>query len=379
MATTFSLNTPTHALPRDAYVSPEIYAEEIEKIWSREWVYVGHVSRLENAGDFFTVPIGPHRLIVVRGEDGKTYALHNVCRHRGSVICRETTGHRHRSFVCPFHGWAYSLDGSLRAAPCMPDEVLDKPRLGLKQAHVDSWNGFLFVCVAPDRPDPVAIQFDSADFSRYNLEHTRIAWSHTYELKANWKVAWEGGVECYHCAINHPELVKLLEMETYTSDQRAGPALNVEFTQNYPLRNTARTLTLNGALASLPLGPAGQLDPPTGVAFLQRHLPPWELTATPDYATVTLLNPVSPGRTDLELTIQVHEDAVEGKDYELDELVGLARIVREQDNDLAEAVQAGIDQPSFEPGPLNPTFELLNRKFIATYIEAIGDRFGLTD
>jgi Rieske 2Fe-2S family protein len=104
-----------HSLPGRMYTDPDVLAEELERIWLRRWVFAGHVSEVRQPGDYLTVRIGPASLIVIRGNDGALRALHNVCRHRGSVLCEQESGTLRR-IVCPYHQWSYALDGSLARA-----------------------------------------------------------------------------------------------------------------------------------------------------------------------------------------------------------------------------------------------------------------------
>jgi phenylpropionate dioxygenase-like ring-hydroxylating dioxygenase large terminal subunit len=100
----------------DVYTDDAIFAAEMERIFESTWVYVGHESEIPNPGDFKVTAIGRVPVIVVRGESGDVNVLINACRHRGSVVCRQTRGTA-RTFICPYHNWAYGLDGRLLGIP----------------------------------------------------------------------------------------------------------------------------------------------------------------------------------------------------------------------------------------------------------------------
>src|SRR5215831_7834524 len=104
---------------RRVYTDPDLFALEQARIFGRAWIYVGHESRLPEPGDFLRSRIGAREILVVRQADGALVALHNRCAHRGAQLCTAAHG-RARSFVCPYHGWAYRLDGSLIGVP-MPE------------------------------------------------------------------------------------------------------------------------------------------------------------------------------------------------------------------------------------------------------------------
>ena len=105
---------------------------------------VGHACQIREAGDFFTIDLAGENVIIVRGKSGEIHAHYNVCRHRGSRICDAASG-RVKSFVCPYHAWAYAIDGHLESAPTIPDgEYIDYAEYGLKPVRVADCGGFLF-------------------------------------------------------------------------------------------------------------------------------------------------------------------------------------------------------------------------------------------
>ncbi len=138
------------ALQQAFYSDASIYALDVERIFMRKWLCVGHESRIPNSGDFFVHEIAGESLIIIRGRDEVVRALVNVCRHRGSEVCYEKEGNA-KVLVCPYHAWAYELDGSLRAAREM-NESIDKSEYGLTQIHLRILEGLIFVCFADDPP-----------------------------------------------------------------------------------------------------------------------------------------------------------------------------------------------------------------------------------
>src|SRR3954466_5289778 len=122
---------PGQPLQREFYSDEEIYRLDLDRIWGAGWVFAGHSCEIRNRGQYFTVEVGSDSIIVIRGEGNVLHALHNVCRHRGSLICTETAGQANR-LVCPYHQWTYGLDGALLGTRGMQDD-LPKDRLGLQQ------------------------------------------------------------------------------------------------------------------------------------------------------------------------------------------------------------------------------------------------------
>jgi phenylpropionate dioxygenase-like ring-hydroxylating dioxygenase large terminal subunit len=103
---------------RRLYTDPEIFELELERIFGRAWIYVGHESQVEKPGDFIGTRIGRKPLLLVRDADGAIRLLHNQCAHRGSMVIASERGHSNE-FQCCYHGWTYHLDGRLKAAPLL--------------------------------------------------------------------------------------------------------------------------------------------------------------------------------------------------------------------------------------------------------------------
>jgi len=141
-------------LDRRVLSDPSLYQLELERIFARGWNFMCHDSQLKASGDYLISYIGEDQIIVVRDEDGEVHALLNTCRHRGNALCRAEQG-RAKSFVCSYHGWNYGLDGRLLGVPGLGTFYhgdLDKSRLGLAKARIESYLGFHFATLAPDAP-----------------------------------------------------------------------------------------------------------------------------------------------------------------------------------------------------------------------------------
>src|SRR5947209_19545341 len=95
---------------RHIFLSPDIYQQELEQIFARSWLFVGHVSQIPNPGDFVLSRMGEEGVIVVRDQNHKVHVFLNTCRHRGNRVCRYDEGNT-GVFTCTFHGWSYNLEG----------------------------------------------------------------------------------------------------------------------------------------------------------------------------------------------------------------------------------------------------------------------------
>lgn len=139
---------------RSIYLDPAIFALEMDRIFNRGWVFVGHESQVPHSGDFFASTIGTQPVLVVRHSDGKVYVVHNRCGHRGALVCNEAFGNAGRSFRCAYHGWSFKTNGELLAAPMKngyPERYDLKAReFGMLSIRTESYRGFVFANAAGD-------------------------------------------------------------------------------------------------------------------------------------------------------------------------------------------------------------------------------------
>ena len=191
-------------LERRFYTDPAIYALELERIITRNWILAGHASQLSDPGDFKVFNVANESAIIVRSKDGSIKAFANVCRHRGSLVCLKAEGNT-RKFECPYHGWTYDTDGNLIAARSMPEDF-DKKSYALHKVSVETVHGLVFVCFSDSPPSLAGARKDLEEpMAMFDFEHLKVAAQQTYLIDANWKLAVENYQECYHCATAHPE------------------------------------------------------------------------------------------------------------------------------------------------------------------------------
>ncbi len=198
-------------LPAWSFFSEEMLEAEKDFLFRRHWQLVCHVNDIPNSGDFITLDVVGERALVLRGQDGEVRAFHNLCRHRGSRVVAESHGNCKASIICPFHGWVYNLDGTLRGA-AQPKSFppLDANEFGLKSIDMDIWQGFVFVRFLPG-PQPsmskIMERFDE-ELQQYKLsEYTPSGEGFdATEVKANWKCVRDVDNEGYHVPLAHPGL-----------------------------------------------------------------------------------------------------------------------------------------------------------------------------
>jgi len=344
-------------VPRELYLSDELYTEELDRIFRRSWLLAGHKSELDRPGRYLTVESGGESVVVARTSAGTLAAFSNVCRHRGARLVDAGCGLARR-FVCPYHQWTYRLDGSLQGAPRMPDDF-DPARHPLPTARVEVWNGLVFVNLSDAPVESLADLLGSgADLMRtFDLAGTRIAHTITYEIAANWKIVWENAQECYHCNANHPELLKTFDVGGLNQDGYRETELVASGDRRvqharFPMRPGALSLTLDGTYASRkPLGDFADGHAPYTAAI---HLKPsFAVVACPDYAVVLAERPLAIDRTEIRMSWLVRADAEEGTDYDTDTLIKVWNETNLQDWSLCERAQLGVRSRTYVPGPLS--------------------------
>jgi phenylpropionate dioxygenase-like ring-hydroxylating dioxygenase large terminal subunit len=197
-------------LPAWTYRSQALLDLEREHVFLNHWQIVGHVADIPAPGDFLTLDLLGERAVVVRGTDGEVRGFLNLCRHRGSRVVAAERGHCRNALVCPFHGWVYNLDGTLRGA-AQPGSfpALDRHAFGLRPVETGVWMGFIFVRFLPGPQGsldaflaPIA-----GEFGRYRTETMVPAgdrWTET--IPVNWKSVRDVDNEGYHVAMAHPAL-----------------------------------------------------------------------------------------------------------------------------------------------------------------------------
>ena len=198
---------PPVTVPIERYTSRAFHDLEVEKVWKKVWQMACREEEIPEVGDHVLYKIADIELIVVRSSPSEIRAFRNTCLHRGRAL-RDRDG-RAESFRCPFHGWHWNLDGSLKEIPCRWDfQHVQCERYELPQAKVGSWGGFVFVNLDPDSESLEAYLGElPGHFSRWPLED-RFKEVHVAKvLPCNWKVAQEGFMEAYHVVATHPQLL----------------------------------------------------------------------------------------------------------------------------------------------------------------------------
>ncbi|SHF91614.1 Rieske 2Fe-2S family protein [Microbulbifer donghaiensis] len=395
---------PDAAPLRYFYHSPFVYQRELETIIFRSWHFAGHVSQLAQAGDFFLFEIAGESVILVRGDDGRIRGLINSCRHRGSRVCEAASGNR-KTFVCPYHGWVYDREGSLRAARAM--ECLDgfnTENFSLKPVRVAIRYGLIFVNFESDAADfEASMALLDRQMSPYHLDTAKIAHRQSYPVDANWKIALGNYLECYHCLTAHRlysriHSFKSLEHEVADLNRdmwaRSAAATGVAdleksvyrifreapgfgacaYTSRYALFPGFKTGSVDGAPLAPLMGDFKGFDEGAGdfqfgpLAYMLNY---------PDHCVLFRYVPRAIDKTEMEIIWFVRGDAREGVDYQREELTRVWHETTLEDKRIMDANARGIRSHFYEPGPQHPQFEDTPKRFFDWYLYALAGDFGV--
>ncbi len=346
--TTTTFRQGSRTLRGEYYTSAAILAEEGERIFEKAWHCVGRTSRLAEPGDYFLREIAGESIIVLRDRRGTIRAFFNVCRHRGTRICREESGRLGESLQCPYHAWTYRTDGELIGAPHMQDvEGFDKKDYPLHAATIAEWEGFLFVSIARDpQPFEAAWRPMIGRLARYGLPALRPGHRVVYDVQANWKLVFQNYNECLHCPTIHPKLATVLPYQSGANDLTEGPFLG-GYMEITPPNQSA---TMSGARAGRLVGPALP-EPDRHRAYYYTMIPNLFLSLHPDYVNYYLIHPMSPTSTRVESEWLFHPDTLSDDSNNIRDAVEFWDLTNRQDWDIVERSQLGIASRRYTPGP----------------------------
>jgi Rieske 2Fe-2S family protein len=351
------------SLPQKYFVSPDIFAKEQSEIFPKQWLLVGHQSQIPKPGDYFLATIAGESLIVTSDQKSQIRGFYNVCRHRGTRLKEDASGHA-AAIQCPYHAWTYGLDGRLIGAPHM-DEVpgFEKADYPLHPVNLELWEGFIFVNLVPKRDGWLSLEEWFAPlngkFSHWNMSLLRPAKRIEYDVRANWKLMFENYSECYHCPGVHPMLSKVSPYDSAENDLAEGPFLG-----GFMKINPGKSLSMSGNACALMIehdhppslrsGAAGEQDhdkESTQRVFYYSIFPNMLLSMHPEYVMVHQLWPQSPERTLIVCDWFFHPDAFDRPDFNPNDAIEFWDMTNKQDWHVCELSQQGISSRAYEPGP----------------------------
>ncbi|MGD8221589.1 aromatic ring-hydroxylating oxygenase subunit alpha [Pseudomonas thivervalensis] len=366
-----------HALPRELYIEPEVFRQDLEQIWHKDWIFAGHTFEIEKPGQYLTMQIGDYPVLIIRDKSGQVRAFHNACRHRGSKVCEHAQG-KVAKLVCPYHKWTFELDGSLLFAGNMGADF-DRSQYNLKPVHCEIVHTYIYVCVADQAPEFESFRHSVSPFiAPHFLDNCKVAFESNLVEKGNWKLVFENNRECFHCDGTHPELMNSFvenlsvagvggeddpELTAHWNRcETAGMPSKLVMDPNGRFRMTRIPLSAGAVSYTMDGKPAvaGRLDksgePDIGALLYFNYPSTWNHFLG-DHALSFRVLPIGPGETLVTTKWLVPNTAVEGVDYEIDRLTKVWLATNDQDRRLVEGTQAGVTSPTYEPGPFSDIAE----------------------
>jgi choline monooxygenase len=205
-------------IPSEWYTDARVAELERRTVFSHTWQVAGRVDQLTEPGSYVTTTVAGEPVVVVRGDDGALRGFFNVCRHHAAAVMTEPCG-RAQSLRCPYHGWTYGLDGSLKATPELEGVLrFNRAENGLVPVSVATWEKLVFVHLDPD-PIPLAEHIGrmAHDSRALGLDTLHFYERRTFEIQCNWKVFVDNYLDGgYHVPFLHKKLNSILDFKSYT-------------------------------------------------------------------------------------------------------------------------------------------------------------------
>ncbi len=342
---------PRATLGSADYASPEVLAEERERIWFGDWICVGRSEEVAEPGRYIVRDIAGESIFVTRNLEGRLRAFYNVCSHRGTRFLDEPAeGDRvRRAFKCPYHAWSFDLDGRLIGTPNVhEDECFERDRHPLYDIAVDEYAGFLFVDLTRDEPRPLLDALtDGAEtitaFERYRMDELRIGVRMSYEVEANWKILVENYNECLHCPTIHPELVELVPLF------RFGEVWDEESRDDGNRMADGATSFSRSGSSTLPRFPG--LDPDDEHMYYGTYqFPNLMLNLHPDSAMYYILYPRGPAHTTVVTEYLFRPETIADPAFDPSAVVELWDLISKQDWAVCQRAQTGVSSRAFTRG-----------------------------
>ncbi|WP_137699565.1 aromatic ring-hydroxylating oxygenase subunit alpha [Marimonas lutisalis] len=333
------------AMPPSVYTSQTFMEREISEVFAKEWYCVGRADALREAGDYVTAELAGQPVVVLRDREGGLRALSNVCLHRMSTML-EGRGHA-RALTCPYHGWTYNLDGSLRGAPAMSlNEGFCKEAYKLPAVGCEEWLGWVFITLNPEAP-PVARQLAEVGemVAGYDMTNYSESFYEEHVWDTNWKVLAENFMESYHLPVCHAGTIGGLSK----LEEMVCPPGRAAFNYHTILKDDSLRIAMahpsNDRLE-------GDMRRTT---FLLAIYPSLLITLTPGYFWYLSLHPVEPGKVHIRFGGGMSDDYRGDADAQQNfvDLKTLLDEVNVEDRGCTEKVYAGLKSGLARPGHLS--------------------------
>ncbi len=323
-------------LPSAWYTDPRILDLEHRRVFGRTWQVVGRVDQLDEVGRYITATVGNEPIVVVVGGDNKLRGFFNVCRHHAAAVATGPAG-KVPSLRCPYHGWTYSLDGTLKGAPEFDDVCgFDQANNGLVPVQVATWEQFVFVCLEGGTSDLISQLGDMApSVARLGLSNLRFVERKSYELRCNWKVFVDNYLDGgYHVPHIHKTLGSVLSYQNYRIEN--GERYCVQSSPMAEGGGDAETAAVRGGDA----------------AYYYWLYPNFMLNWYEGYMDTNLVLPLAVDRTLVIFDFYFAETDASGGPLR-GRSMAVAERVQQEDIDVCESVQRGLGSRAYDTGRLS--------------------------
>ena len=324
----------TFSLQADAYTKAQWHKIDQSHIIAKTWQWVCHIEKLKDAGSYTTIEIAGNPIAIVRAKDGKLRAFYNVCKHRAHALL---SGDGRTSVItCPYHAWAYRLDGQLVKAPHTSHlENFSTDDICLDEVLVEEFCGFVFVNLDTNAAPLSQLSGNLETEIRHwapDIESLTFGHRLTYDIKSNWKTVVDNFLECYHCPTAHKDFCTLIEMDTYQVTTHG-----IWSSHMAEAGNSANS-AYDVSNASVKIHAVWWLWPNT---CIMRY---------PGRSSIIIMNviPVGPDRT-FE-TYDFYFETAEPNEAELEAIRYLDEVLQREDIALCESVQKGMETTAFQQG-----------------------------
>jgi choline monooxygenase len=338
-------------LPSRYYIDAAVLEAENRNVFGKTWQLAGRADQVREAGSYFTTAIAGEPLLIVRGQDGVLRAMSNVCRHRAGPVA---SGAGKRPVLqCGYHGWTYSLDGSLFRTPEFENVAcFDRADFALPQFRIETWNELLFVNLDPNASTLSEFLGDLVSMlTKRDYTGFRLAAHKDWYLDCNWKVYVDNYLEGYHIPIVHPGLFREIDYPSYRTETRKN--FSIQFA---PLKRTERVRASS---------------PDDAVDYFWVY-PNLMLNVYPDNFSTNLIVPVGHQRTltVFEWFFRDPDDAETKK--RIDDTIIFSDEIQIEDINICEAVQRGLQSTTYDRGRYSPQRENGVHHFHRLYCESMG-------
>lgn len=360
-------------MPSGVYTSEEFFRFEMESIFAREWLCLGHQSQIPNPGDYFTIQVGPEPLIVVRAEDGSINVLSSICQHRGYPVTAEEPEGTTRHFKCPYHYWSYGLDGRLEGAPEMHrtvDLAVLKEETRLPRLKVEMFHGLVFASMDPDAaPLAPTLRKLSAELENFDLPGLQAMPPIDYPGQPwNWKGMHENALEPYHTSFVHKGYheVAPASMASFVEwDDDDGQVMHPTYFRHI---DGAVNPTLKAMFPVLP----GLSDEQRSRVTFASALPTVFFALMPDQVFLFLVLPESAGRMTLRIMWLFPQSTIDAPNFRwiYESQTGANDILNQQDmrtNEIMQTGQASRFAPRGRYAWQEETLPQMNRWLVKRY------------